>query len=227
MKTTIRSNRAAIAIFEIAALLCLTFVLTGCNKKEAVPSAEKALVRTPVVESRENVRSDSEASYLAQVRAEKWPEPQRDRADNGEQAMAIENRTEIAALEREERLLVEAIITAKAAETKAETTRVIALQVRCAWSDLRTAQSVLTAQSENIKKAERALELATSRYEAGTGTQIDVLNAQTALTEARGSYDRCAAQLLRGTRHPGPRPWRRSRTTETLTPTNENNVPTP
>jgi outer membrane protein TolC len=62
------------------------------------------------------------------------------------------------------------------------------LQVRSAWSDLRTAQSVQTAQAKNIKKAVRALELAKSRYGAGTGTQIDVLNAQTALTEARGSY---------------------------------------
>ena len=76
----------------------------------------------------------------------------------------------------------------KAAEAKAETTRVIALQVRSAWTDLRTAQSVLTAQTENIKKAVRSLELATSRYKVGAGTQIDVLNAQTALTEARGSY---------------------------------------
>jgi outer membrane protein len=163
-------------------------------------------------------------------------------------AVALQNRTEIAALEREERLRDEAIITAragakpsvqafagyeltsrvqtrnagdyvngglagvqmswpifdgfltkgrvdeakakrgKAAEAKAETARVVELQVRSAWSDLRTAQSVLTAQAENIKKAVRALELAKSRYEAGTGTQIDVLNAQTALTEARGSY---------------------------------------
>jgi len=70
MKTTIRSNRVATAKYEIAALLSLTLVLTGC-KKEAPPSAEKALVRTTVVESMENVRSDSEASYLAQVRAEK------------------------------------------------------------------------------------------------------------------------------------------------------------
>ena len=76
----------------------------------------------------------------------------------------------------------------KTAEAKAETTRVVELQVRSAWSDLRTAQSVLTAQSENIKKAVRALELATSSYKAGAGTQIDVLNTQTALTEARGSY---------------------------------------
>ena len=162
--------------------------------------------------------------------------------------LALENRTELAALEKEERLRDEAIVTAKAgtkpsvqafagyeltsrvesrnagdyvngalagvqmswpifdgfltkgrvdeakarrgkaAEAKAETARVIELQVRSTWSDLRTAQSVLAAQAENIKKAVRALELSKSRYEAGAGTQIDVLNAQTALTEARGSY---------------------------------------
>jgi outer membrane protein len=66
-------------------------------------------------------------------------------------------------LEREERLLLEAINAA-------------------------TAGSALTAPTEDIKKAERALELATDRYMVGVGTQIDVLNAQTALTEARGSY---------------------------------------
>jgi len=70
MKTTIRSNCVATAKYELAALLCLTFVITGC-KKEALPAAEKALVRATVVESMENVRSDSEASYLAQIRAEK------------------------------------------------------------------------------------------------------------------------------------------------------------
>jgi outer membrane protein TolC len=162
--------------------------------------------------------------------------------------MALRNRTEIAALEKEERLRDEAIVTAKAgakpsvqafagyelasraatrnagdyvngglagvqmswpifdgfltkgrvdeakarrgkaAEAKAETTRLVELQVRSAWSDLRTAESVLTAQTENIRKAVRALELASSRYNVGAGTQIDVLNAQTALTDARGSY---------------------------------------
>jgi Outer membrane efflux protein len=162
MKTTIRSNRAAIAIGELAALLCLTFVFTGC-KKETVHSAGKVLGPTPVVGLRENVRSDSEASHLAQVRTENGPEPQRDRADNNEELVAIENREKIVALEREERLLLEEIMAAKAG-------------------------SVLIAQTENIKDAEHALALAIDRYEAGTGTQMDVLNAQTALTEARGSY---------------------------------------
>ena len=162
MKTTSRSNRLVTATSKLAALLCLSVVVTGC-KKDAAPSAEKALVRTPVVKLRENDRSASEASDLAQVRAENGPEPQRNRAETDEQLMTIENRTEITAMEREERLLLEAIIAAKAG-------------------------SVLTAQTENVGKAERALELATDRFLAGAGTQSDVLNAQTALTEARGSY---------------------------------------
>ena len=72
-------------------------------------------------------------------------------------------RSKLVALEREERLLLETIIAAKTG-------------------------SVLTAQNENIETAERALEHATDRYMVGAGTQTDVLNAQTALTEARASY---------------------------------------
>ncbi len=158
---------------------------------------------------------------------------------SGALAMAIVNRTEIAALEKEERLREEAMIAARAGAkpsvhafagyqltSRADTrdagdymnggfagvqmswpifdgfltngrvdeararrcsTRIIELQVRSAWSDLRTAPSVLMAQTENIKKAVRALELATDRYKAGAGTETDVLNAKTALTVARGS----------------------------------------
>lgn len=161
MKTTFRSNRVATAKYEFAALLCMAFVLTGCEK-EAAPSAEKALVQAPLVVLRENVRSDSGAPHLAPLRAEKSPEPQRDSADNAER-LAIESRTESAALEREERLLLETIVAAKAG-------------------------SVLTEETESIKNAERALDLATDRYLVGTGTKIEVLNAQAALTEARGAY---------------------------------------
>ena len=173
-------------------------------------------------------------------------------------AMAIVNRTEIAALEKEERLREEAIIAARAGSkpnvqaftgyqltSRADTgnavcyvnwgypgvqiswpifgslltngrvdeararrcsMRVIELQVRSALSDLRTSQSVLLAQTENIKKAVRALELASDRYKVGAGNEIDVLNAQTALTVARGScvdalrdYSNARAALVRNT----------------------------
>lgn len=49
------------------ALICTALALGGCGKPVARPP-EKALVRTTVVESMDHVRSDGEASYLAQVK---------------------------------------------------------------------------------------------------------------------------------------------------------------
>jgi outer membrane protein TolC len=76
----------------------------------------------------------------------------------------------------------------RAAEAKAETIRQVDLQVRTAWSDLRTARAVLDAQSGNVRTAQRSLDLSQIRYNEGAGTQIDVLDAQSALTDAHGQY---------------------------------------
>lgn len=67
----------------------------------------------------------------------------------------------------------------------ADTTRRIELEVRTAHSSFIEADEVLKSQSKVLEEAEEALRLATARSEAGTGTQLDVLSAQTALTEAR------------------------------------------
>ena len=66
-----------------------------------------------------------------------------------------------------------------------DTGRRIELEVRTARSNFIEAQDVLGSQKKVVEEAEEALRLARSRYEAGTGTQLDVLSAQTALTEAR------------------------------------------
>jgi outer membrane protein TolC len=66
-----------------------------------------------------------------------------------------------------------------------DTSRRIELEVRTAHSNFIEAKEVLESQKKVQEQAEEALRLATSRYGAGTGTQLDVLNAQTALTEAR------------------------------------------
>jgi len=76
----------------------------------------------------------------------------------------------------------------KAGEAKAETTRQVELQVRTAWSDLRTARAVLDAQVDNVRTAQRSLDIAQARHNEGAGTQLDVLDAQSALTQARGQY---------------------------------------
>ena len=66
-----------------------------------------------------------------------------------------------------------------------DTGRRIELEVRTAYSNFIEAREVNESQKKVVEEAEEALRLARSRYEAGTGTQLDVLSAQTALTEAR------------------------------------------
>jgi outer membrane protein TolC len=66
-----------------------------------------------------------------------------------------------------------------------DVTRQIELEVRSAYSTLIEAQQVLESQKKVQEQAEEAVRLARARSEAGTGTQLDLLNAQTSLTEAR------------------------------------------
>jgi outer membrane protein TolC len=63
--------------------------------------------------------------------------------------------------------------------------RRIELEVRTAFSNFREADEVLKSQQKVVEQGEEALRLAKARSEAGTATQLDVLSAQTALTEAR------------------------------------------
>ncbi len=68
-----------------------------------------------------------------------------------------------------------------------ELRREIELNVRTAFSNFNEAREVLESNRKVLEQAAEALRLATSRYSAGTGTQLDVLSAQTALTDARST----------------------------------------
>jgi outer membrane protein TolC len=65
--------------------------------------------------------------------------------------------------------------------------RRIELEVRTAYSNFIEADEVLKSQEKVVEEAEEALRLASARSDAGTGTQLDVLSAQTALTQARST----------------------------------------
>jgi outer membrane protein TolC len=75
----------------------------------------------------------------------------------------------------------------KSQEELADVARRIELDVRIAHSHFLEAKEVLESQKKVQEQAEEALRLANARAEAGTGTQLDVLNAQTALTIARST----------------------------------------
>ena len=57
--------------------------------------------------------------------------------------------------------------------------------MRTAYSDFIEAQEVLDSQQKVQEEADEALREAKARAEAGTGTQLDVLDAETSLTQAR------------------------------------------
>jgi len=82
------------------------------------------------------------------------------------------------------------VMEAKAVHQKSQTeltdtTRRIELEVRTAYSDFIEAREVLESQKKVQEQAEESLRLANARADAGTSTQLDVLDAETALTEAR------------------------------------------
>ena len=67
--------------------------------------------------------------------------------------------------------------------------RQIELDVRTAYSDFLEAKEVLDSQTKVQEQAEEALREANARFDAGTGTQLDVLDAET--SSRRRARRRC------------------------------------
>jgi outer membrane protein TolC len=101
------------------------------------------------------------------------------------------------------------VIQAKALHEKSKTAvdeqvRNVELEVRTAYSDFLEAQEVLESQKTVQAEAEESLREANARADAGTGTQLDVLDAENSLTQARNTqvqalhnYDAARARFER------------------------------
>jgi outer membrane protein TolC len=75
----------------------------------------------------------------------------------------------------------------RSSEELAEAERDVELEVRTAYSSFIEAREVLVSQEKVQESAEESLRLASAREAAGAATQLDVLDAQTALTDARST----------------------------------------
>ena len=69
--------------------------------------------------------------------------------------------------------------------TTAEQQLAIDVEVRRAHSTLQEAAELVTASKAVVEQADESVRLAKARFDAGTATQLDVLQSQVALTEAR------------------------------------------
>jgi outer membrane protein TolC len=82
----------------------------------------------------------------------------------------------------------------------------IRFQVEQAYFSLGSSQKNIATSTQALTQAEESLKLARLRFQAGVGTQTDVINAQTALATARGNrvtailnYNRALANLRTAT----------------------------
>lgn len=82
----------------------------------------------------------------------------------------------------------------------------VELEVQQSFANLRAAREVIRSQQKNVEQAQEALRLANERFSAGAGTQLDVLDARVALTQAqtteiqsRASYNTELAEFDRVT----------------------------
>ena len=65
--------------------------------------------------------------------------------------------------------------------------RQVELEIQQAYSNLQQDRELYFSQSKNVDQAREALRLASARLGVGAGVQLDVLNAQLALTQAQST----------------------------------------
>lgn len=77
---------------------------------------------------------------------------------------------------------------AKAKETQRQIKDAVELEVRTDYLSMREAEKRITTAQVAVASAEEDYHIAVVRYQAGVGTNIDVMDAQEALTQAKTNY---------------------------------------
>ncbi len=94
-----------------------------------------------------------------------------------------------------------------------EKRRFVESDVRDAFVKMEEAQQLVTSQQRNVEQSRESLRLAEARFNVGAGIQLDIINAQSNLTQAqfnelqgRFDYNVAVALLERATASPfGPK----------------------
>ncbi len=76
----------------------------------------------------------------------------------------------------------------KASETDRQTKNSIELEVRQAYLSMKEAEQRINTSQVALDKAKEDLSIAQTKYSAGVGTNLDVIDAQLALTQAQTNY---------------------------------------
>ncbi len=80
--------------------------------------------------------------------------------------------------------------------TKSKTEEALKVQLLQSELNMREARERVQAQSQSVQQAEKALKIAESRYNNGVGTQLEILDAQSALVQTQVNYSRAIYDFL-------------------------------
>ncbi|MBN1970567.1 MAG: TolC family protein [Candidatus Delongbacteria bacterium] len=69
-----------------------------------------------------------------------------------------------------------------------KTRRLLVLEAEQNYNNVKMAMAEIDSEKEFVREAEKALKIANTRYENGLGTQLEVIDAQTSLEQARLKY---------------------------------------
>ena len=64
----------------------------------------------------------------------------------------------------------------------------VALDVKKSWLDLKTSLSSIATWRKGIESSEENVRVVTKKYEAATATSVEVLDAQSSLTQSQSHY---------------------------------------
>jgi outer membrane protein len=84
----------------------------------------------------------------------------------------------------------------KAKLTELKTEEGLKIQLVQAQLDMKEAKERVDAQQQSVQEAEKALKIAESRYDNGIGTQLEILDTQSALVQTQVSYSQAIYDYL-------------------------------
>lgn len=93
-------------------------------------------------------------------------------------------------------VLTKGLELAKAQADCEDLLREVSLDVKSAWLNMQAARELITGAEENMKLAEKALEIAKTRYDAGLSTYLEFTDSNLSLNTARLNYFRSLEKHL-------------------------------
>ncbi len=80
--------------------------------------------------------------------------------------------------------------------TRNKTAELLKIQLLQSELKMKEAKERVTAQQKSVQQAEKALSIARTRYQNGIGTQLEILDTQSALTATRTNYEKAIYDFL-------------------------------